>query len=133
MPLELFTNAASPTTARATTLGAAMLAGDLTLTVASSTGFPAAVAGVSQFRVLIESEIVLVTNVAGLVWTILRGQEQTAAVGHALSVAVSATVTAGALANKLNADGSVLEVVKLTQVAYDALATKVATTLYVIA
>lgn len=102
MPLELFTNAANPTTARATTLGAAMLAGDLTLSVASSTGFPAAVAGVSQFRVLIESEIVIVTNVALTTWTVTRGAEGTAAVGHALGVAVNATVTAGALGN---ADG----------------------------
>lgn len=97
MPLELFTNAATPTTARSTTLAAAMLIGDTTLTVASSTGFPAAVTGVSQFRTLIESEIVIVTNVSGVTWTVTRGAEGTAAAAHASAVAVNATVTAGAL------------------------------------
>ena len=99
MPLELFTNAATPTTPRATTLAAAMLVGDTTLSVTSSAGFPAAVTGVSQFRALIESEIVLVTNVATTTWTVVRGLEGTAAAAHASGVAVSATVTAGALSN----------------------------------
>jgi len=52
--------------------------GDSTLTVASATPFPT----VPQFRMLLEQELVLVTALAGDVFSITRGIEGTVAVGH---------------------------------------------------
>lgn len=69
-------------------------------TVASSSLFPAASsAGAgSFFRVLIDSEIVYVTNVSGTTWTIVRGQEGTAAATHSTGATVTHILTGGMLA-----------------------------------
>lgn len=99
MPQELFANAESPTKARTTTLSAAMLAGATTMNVVAGTGFPVAVAGVSQTRVLVDLEAFLVTNVAGLVWTVTPAIEGTVAAAHASGAVVSATITKNALEN----------------------------------
>lgn len=91
MVTELFANNAS------TTLAAGITAGATTVTVASSTGFPAAVAGTSQFRVICGTEIMVVTAVAGATWTVTRGAESTAAATHATGDPVTAIITAGSL------------------------------------
>lgn len=66
MPVELFADNAS------TTLTSSPAIAATSLTVASSTGFPVAsnvAVPPTQFRVLIGTEMVTVTNVAGLTWT----------------------------------------------------------------
>ena len=74
-----------------------------TWTVASSSGFGAAVTGVSQFHVSdaspsAASEIIAVTNVSGTTWTVTRGAESTTPVAHADGFTVYQVVTAGFLA-----------------------------------
>ncbi len=72
-----------------TTLAVAMLAGDLTLTVATVTGFPTA----GNFRIRIDNEILLVTGVSGTAWTATRAAEPVRGVQTAAAHAVGATVT----------------------------------------
>ena len=102
MATDLFTNLAGTTVTTGGTT--APVAGTVeTWTVASSATFPAAAAGVSQFRVqeddvTRQSEIMLVTNVSGVTWTVTRGVEGTTPVAHPGSFAVVSTITAGILA-----------------------------------
>jgi len=71
------------------------IASDATsLTVKSPVGFPTT----GNFRILVESEIMLVTNVQGAVFTVTRAQEGTAAAAHDANKAVFHVLTAGALA-----------------------------------
>jgi hypothetical protein len=88
---EQFTNDAS------TTLNGAIGAADATLTVSSTTGFPAT----GSFRIRIDNEILLVTNVAGTLWSITRAVEPVsgvqAAAAHANGVVVTHVLTAGSL------------------------------------
>lgn len=63
------------------------------LDVASSAGFPTT----GQFRILIESEIMLVTAVASDTFTVTRGVEGTVAASHSSGVDVTHILTAGAL------------------------------------
>lgn len=94
MPIELYTNNAS------TTLSAAITTtGQTSITVTSTAPFPAAVTGVSQFRVMIDSEILIVTNVSGTTWTVSRGAESTTAATHINGTAVIHIVTAAAIRN----------------------------------
>jgi hypothetical protein len=73
-------------------------------TVASSGSFPAASSGAgqpTQFHIsdpALASEIVTVTNVSGLTWTVLRGAEGTAPVAHAAGFTVKQVVTSSGLA-----------------------------------
>lgn len=93
MTTELFANLAT------TTLGAAITTtGATTCTVASSGSFPAAATGVSQFRFLIDTEIMICTNVSGTTWTILRGQEGTTAAVHANAAPIYGVLTVASLA-----------------------------------
>ena len=69
---------------------------DLALTVKSATGFPTG----GNFRILIESEIMLATAVQGNVFTVTRAQEGTSAASHDADVAVNHILTAGALAQR---------------------------------
>lgn len=85
--LERFRNNA------ATTLNGAITAAATTLTVTSAAAFPTA----GEFRLLIEAEILLVTAVAGAVFTVTRGAEGTTAAAHASLVAVEHVLTMGAL------------------------------------
>lgn len=72
-------------------------------TVASSGSFPAANSSATQptqFHVsdpALASEIILVTNVSGLTWTVTRGAEGTTPVAHAAGFTVKQVVTAGGL------------------------------------
>jgi hypothetical protein len=69
---------------------------DLALTVKSAVGFPTG----GNFRVVVESEIMLVTDVQGKVFTITRAQEGSSAVAHDADVAVFHVLTAGSLAQR---------------------------------
>jgi len=63
--------------------------------VASAAGFPAA----AQYRILIESELMLVTAGAGTTtWTVARGAEGTTNVAHSSGATVTHILTAGAIA-----------------------------------
>jgi hypothetical protein len=90
---EQFTNDAS------TTLNGAIGSADATLTVNSATGFPAT----GNFRVRIDNEILLVTSVAGTLWSVTRAVEAVAGVqaaaAHANGVVVTHVLTAGSLLN----------------------------------
>jgi hypothetical protein len=85
-----------PVTMASTTLQGAIGAGDTSITVASSSGFPTS----GSFNVVIGSagggyEIMTVTNVSGTTWTVVRGQQGTAAA----PAAVGATIVTGVAAS----------------------------------
>ena len=101
MAVDLFANAAN------TTLAAGISAGAVTLTVASSTPFPAVTtAAATQFRVIIDSELFIVTNVSGTTWTVTPGAEGTTQAAHAISAPVTAVLTAGSLTAKTAGNAS---------------------------
>lgn len=64
-----------------------------TLVVASAAGFPST----PQFRILIESEILLVTGVSGTTFTVARGQDGTSPASHASGKNVDHILTRDAL------------------------------------
>jgi hypothetical protein len=72
-----------------------------TWTVASSTGFPAASSSATpptQFHIAdiaLNSEIILVINVSGTTWTVIRGNEGTTPVSHGAGFTVFQVTTAG--------------------------------------
>jgi hypothetical protein len=66
------------------------------LTVKSAVGFPAG----GNFRIIIDNEIILVTDVQGKVFTVARAQEGTSAASHSADAAVFHVLTAGALAQR---------------------------------
>lgn len=68
-----------------------------TLTVTSAAAFPAAVTGTSQFRVIVGTEIMIVTNVSGTTFTVTRGAESTTAASHSSGDAITHVITAGTL------------------------------------
>lgn len=87
MAQEQFTNGPS------TTLASTILLGATSLTVNDATGFPTT----GNFRIRIDSEIILVTAVSGTTFTITRAQEGTTAAGHSGGATVTHVLTAGAL------------------------------------
>lgn len=84
MAVEQLTSLAS------TTLSGSILDTDTTLVVASTTRFPTT----GNFRILIDTEIILVTAVAGTTFTITRAQEGTTAAGHADTTPIAHIMTA---------------------------------------
>jgi hypothetical protein len=82
-----------------TTLVGAITSGATTLAVASASSFPTS----GQFRLLIDSELMLVTSVSGTTFTVTRGVEGTSAASHADGSNVYGLFTAGAL-NQIIAD-----------------------------
>ena len=66
------------------------------LTVKSAVGFPTG----GNFRIIVDSEIMLVTDVQGKVFTVTRAQEGTSAASHDADVAVFHVLTAGSLAQR---------------------------------
>lgn len=68
----------------------------LALTVKSAVGFPTG----GNFRIVVESEIMLVTEVQGKTFTVTRAQEGTSAAAHLADAAVFHVLTAGALAQR---------------------------------
>lgn len=91
MPSEKFANEI------ATSLSAAINASQTSITVTSATGFPAA-----NFRIRIDNELMLVTAVAGLTWTVTRAVESTTAVSHAILADATHVLTAGGLAQAIS-------------------------------
>src|SRR5690348_4393183 len=93
MAVELYDNTF------ATTVGAGGItnvATTLPTAAAASTALQAA----GQFRIIVESEIMLVTaGAATTSWTVARAQEGTTAVAHAAGVAVTHILTAQSLKN----------------------------------
>jgi hypothetical protein len=85
-----------------TTLASAMNSTQLTLTVNSASGFSTS-SGSGTFRVLVDNEIMEVTQTSGTTFTIVRGQEGTTAVAHQQGAPVTQIVTAAAL-QQLEAD-----------------------------
>mgnify|MGYP000843565616 FL=1 len=77
-------------------LDAAIDNDDLALTVKSAVGFPTG----GNFRIIIDSEIMLVTDVLGKTFTVTRAQEGTSAASHDADAAVFHIITAGALAQR---------------------------------
>lgn len=63
------------------------------IVVTSATPFPTS----PQFRIIIDSEIMLVTGVSGTTFTVTRGAENTTAASHSNGATVAMIFTAGAL------------------------------------
>jgi hypothetical protein len=93
MPLEQFADAAQ------TTLNGSIDNSQTTLTLTSTSNF----SSVPNFRIIIGSELMKVTGVAGSVLTVERGAEGSSAASHADLAVVTQVVTAGAL-NQLRLD-----------------------------
>lgn len=99
MAVELFANMPQ------TTLNGGINASVTSLVVTSATLF-SVISGSQQFRILIDSEIMLVTATAGTTFTVTRGQENTTAATHANGAAIFQIMTTGALAQmKKDAQG----------------------------
>src|SRR5690348_6953800 len=75
------------------TLSASATNTDTSITVASGSPFPS----MGNFRLIVESEIMLCTARSGNVLTVQRGIEGTTAAAHASGVNVAQIVTTGAL------------------------------------
>lgn len=90
MPYEQFANNA------ATTLSAACTNVATSISVTSSTPFPTATNG-GQFRVLIGTELLIVTAISGTTWTVTRGAEGTTAAAHSSGDAVTHIITRDSL------------------------------------
>lgn len=114
MAVEIYTNNATTTV----TSGGATAGTSGTLEswgVTSSSTFPTASAGVTQFHVgdpAAPSELIAVTNVAGTAWTVTRGAESTTPVTHAPGFTVDQVITGGGLnglaPNPMNALGDMI-------------------------
>lgn len=84
------------------TLSGAITAGATSLTVVSAAAFPTA----GNFTILVGSEIMLVTGVAGTIFTLVRGQEGTSAAAHDAGATVQQVVSAEALESGLVPSGT---------------------------
>lgn len=96
---ELFANDLTDST-----LSAGITAGatSLTLTTGQGARFPAAVSGVTQFRVRIDDELMICTARSGDTLTVSRGAEGTTGATHATGAVVKQVVTADALERYAN-------------------------------
>ena len=83
--IERFANLA------ASTLGSTISSGATSLSVVSAASFPTS----GQFRVVIDQEIFLVTNVSGNTFTVTPGYESSTQIGHTAGAAVRLLLTAG--------------------------------------
>lgn len=84
MPIEQVSNSAT------TTLSAGINSSDASLSVASASLFPTS----GRFRVLIDSEILIVTAVSGTTFTVTRGAEGTTGASHSSGATVRLILTA---------------------------------------
>lgn len=76
-----------------TALTGAVTAGATSITVASGSLFPAT----GKFPIIVDAEIMLVTGVAGLTWTVTRGSEGTTAAAHNNNAVVTGILTKASL------------------------------------
>lgn len=79
----------------ATALSGSVTAGATSISVASGAAFPA----FGNFTIIVESEIMLVTGVAGTTWTVTRGYDGTAAASHTNNTPVTAILTKASFLN----------------------------------
>ena len=84
-----------------TTLAAPSAYMDSTLVVTSGAMFPSS----GNFRILIDSELLLVTGVSGTTWTVTRGIESTSRASHSLGVTITQVLTAGGIAQVISESG----------------------------
>lgn len=89
MAIELFVNNAR------TTLNGSITNSATTLVVTDASAFPTS----GNFRLLIDSELMLVTGVSGTTFTVTRGAESTTAASHTSGVTIACILTKGALDN----------------------------------
>ncbi|HEX4144724.1 MAG TPA: hypothetical protein VHY91_14555 [Pirellulales bacterium] len=94
--MEQFANNASSTLSAAITSTTAT-----TLTVTSASTFP----GTGNFRIKIDTEILIVTGVSGTTFTVTRGAESTTAATHLNTAPVTHILTAGGLAQYVTDHG----------------------------
>src|SRR5581483_190957 len=87
MSLEVYANNAT------TTLSGSITSGAVSLVVANAAPFPVT----PQFRLGIDSELLLVTSVAGTTFGVVRGIEGTVATTHASGATISHVLTSGGL------------------------------------
>jgi hypothetical protein len=95
---ENFANLAQTTVSSGGTTAPAALTTE-TWTVADSSSFPAASSGVTQFHVADDfpgrdTELILVTNVSGVTWSVTRGVESTTPVAHSTNFKINQVVPA---------------------------------------
>lgn len=76
-----------------TALSGSVTIGATTISVTSGTAFPA----LGKFTIIVDSEIMLVTGVAGAVWTVTRGTEGTSAATHNPNATVTGILTVASL------------------------------------
>lgn len=89
MPFELYSNNVQTTLNMAGNLSS----GATSMVVSNASGFPAS----GNFRILVESELILVTSVSGTMWTITRGIEGSTVASHLNGVIVTHILTAASL------------------------------------
>ncbi len=87
-----------------TTLTTGIGSGDTTLTVDNPSNFPTS----GLFRIIIDSEILLVTIRTGAIFTVSRGAEGTSAASHATQAIVTHVLTKGSFYNAVG-DNSLAE------------------------
>ena len=85
MAVELYVNDPG------TTLASPALSSDTSIVVNSSAGYPST----GNFRILVGTEIMIVTAVSGTTWTVTRAAEGTSASGYPSTTAVNHILTAG--------------------------------------
>ena len=81
-------------TAGVTTLASSASAGASSITVSAAVGYPSAPFYITIGRGTASEEVCLVTNVAGVIWTVTRGQDGTVAYAHDAGATVEHTVVA---------------------------------------
>lgn len=100
MATELIANSPTPGSVAAITTLAAAITSTAATTLTTSAAAPAALQAPGQFRIVIDSEIMIVTGGASTTtWTVTRGAEGSTAATHANNANVYHFLTAGALAN----------------------------------
>src|SRR5580700_11813144 len=65
-----------------------------TIVVLANTGFPTASTGLTQFRIAVDTELMLVTNMSSTSWTVTRGIEGSTAAAHNAGAGVYQVLTA---------------------------------------
>lgn len=79
--------------------------------VASSTGWTAILTGLTEVRIVdiaAPGEIILLTNVAALIWSVTRGVEGTAPTSHAVGSVFAPVITSGSLNSWLTGNAAAL-------------------------
>jgi hypothetical protein len=105
MSTEKFANNAQ------TTLASDLSSSSTTLMVVDPSTFPLT----PQFRIRIDDELLLVTNVSSGTWMVERGKEGTSAVSHAAGATVVQLLTAGVMTDLVNSSAPVSSIISCIQ------------------